>query len=91
MACLGFGPADFELFEIDDPSERVAAIDATLQPKLHRIAADCLAGAHPHRREAAAPPRRQGRAAKGQPPEEALVAFASRRAGTAGFRSSASS
>ncbi|MGB8932135.1 MAG: DUF1054 family protein [Anaeromyxobacteraceae bacterium] len=73
MACLGFGPADFELFEIDDPSERVAAIDATLQPKLHRIAADCLpgltriAGRPLHLHDG------KGARRKGQPPEEALV------------------
>ena len=28
MAGLGLGPADFELFEIDDPEERAAAVDA---------------------------------------------------------------
>jgi len=75
MACLGFGPADFEFFEIDDPDERVAAIDLELQPKLRRIAADCLPGLariagrplHAHDGKAA---RR-----KGQPPEEALVVF----------------
>ena len=75
MACLGFGPADFELFEIDDPSDRAAAIDAVLQPKLRRIAADCLPGLtriagrplHAHDGKAA---RR-----KGQPPQEALVVF----------------
>ncbi len=75
MACLGFGPADFELFEIDDPPARAAAIEAELLPKLRRIAADCLPGLtriagrdlHAH----------DGKAAnrKGQPPEEALVVF----------------
>lgn len=75
MACLGFGPADFELFEIDDPDDRAAALDLELQPKLRRIGADCLPGLariagrtlHSHDGKAA---RR-----KGQPPEEALVLF----------------
>ena len=75
MACLGFGPADFELFEIDDPAARAAAIDAELLPKLRRIAVDCLPGLtriagralHAHDGKTA---RR-----KGQPPEEALVVF----------------
>lgn len=75
MACLGFGPADFELFEIDDPDDRAAALDLELQPKLRKIAADCLPGLtriagralHAHDGKAA---RR-----KGQPPEEALVVF----------------
>jgi uncharacterized protein YktB (UPF0637 family) len=75
MACLGFGPADFELFEIDDPDHRAAAIDGVLQPKLRRIADGALPGLariagkplHPHDGKA---PRRKGR-----PPEEALVVF----------------
>jgi uncharacterized protein YktB (UPF0637 family) len=75
MACLGFGPADFELFEIDDPAARAAAIDAELQPKLRRIAVDCLPGLtriagktlHAHDGEAAH--------RKGQPPREALIVF----------------
>ena len=32
MAGLGFGPSDFALFEINDPDERAAALDATLLP-----------------------------------------------------------
>ena len=44
MAGLGLGPADFELFEIDDPETRAAAVDATLQPKLRAIADLCVAG-----------------------------------------------
>jgi hypothetical protein len=44
MAGLGLGPADFELFEIDDPDERAAAVDAALQPKLHLIAQLCQPG-----------------------------------------------
>jgi uncharacterized protein YktB (UPF0637 family) len=73
MACLGFGPSDFELFEIDDPVDRAAAIDLELQPKLRRIAADCLpglariAGKPLHLHDGKATRR------KGQPPEEALV------------------
>ena len=75
MAGLGLGPSDFALFEIADPDERAAALDATLQPKLLRIGEGCLAGlgrvagaplhAHPGRL-----PRRRGAA-----PEEVLVAF----------------
>ncbi|HSM92999.1 MAG TPA: DUF1054 family protein [Anaeromyxobacteraceae bacterium] len=75
MACLGFGPADFEPFEIDDPLERAAAIEAGLQPKLRRIAAECLPGLA---RIAGKPLHlHDGKAArrKGQPPEEALVVF----------------
>jgi uncharacterized protein YktB (UPF0637 family) len=74
MAGLGLGPADFELFEIDDPELRAAAVEATLQPKLRAIAAQCVGGlsrlsgrplhAHP------APPVLR----RGQPVEEALVA-----------------
>ena len=44
MVGLGLGPADFELFEIDDPVERAAALEATLQPKLQAIGAQCLGG-----------------------------------------------
>jgi uncharacterized protein YktB (UPF0637 family) len=75
MACLGFGPADFELFEIDDPDHRAAAIDGVLQPKLRRIADGALpglariAGKPLHAHDGKAPRR------KGRPPEEALVVF----------------
>jgi uncharacterized protein YktB (UPF0637 family) len=75
MACLGFGPADFEFFEIDDPDDRAAAIDGVLQPKLRRIADQCLpglariAGKPLHVHDA------KGARRKGQPPEEALVVF----------------
>jgi len=75
MAGVGFGPRDFELFEIDDPEERGAALEGTLLPKLLRLGSSCAPGLsrvagqelhlHParihHRREA--------------PPEEILVAF----------------
>jgi len=75
MAGLGLGPADFELFEIDDPEDRAAAVDATLQPKLHAVAALCLPGLsrvtgrplHLHEGKVA---RRRGQA-----PEESLVAL----------------
>jgi uncharacterized protein YktB (UPF0637 family) len=75
MAGLGFGPSDFALFEIDDPDERGAVLEAALQPKLLAIGESCVSGlsrvagrplfVHParihHRREA--------------PPEEVLVVF----------------
>jgi hypothetical protein len=75
MACLGFCPADFELFEIDDPGDRAAAIEAKLQPKLRQIGSACLpglariAGKELHAHDGKAPRR------KGQPHEEAFVAF----------------
>lgn len=75
MACLGFGPADFEFFEIDDPAARAAAIEGSLQPRLRRISADCLPGLA---RIAGKPLHAlDGKAAqrKGRPPEEALVVF----------------
>lgn len=73
MAGLGLGPADFELFEIDDPEARAAALDATLQPRLHAVAALCLPGlsrvtGRPlHLHDGKATRRR------GQAPEEAFV------------------
>jgi hypothetical protein len=75
MAGLGLGPADFELFEIDDPEDRAAAMDATLQPRLLSVAAQCLPGLsrvtgrplHLHDAKLA---RRRGQA-----PQEALVAL----------------
>lgn len=75
MAGLGLGPADFELFEIDDPELRAAAVEDTLQPKLRALADLCLpglarvAGRDLHPFDARLPRRR------GQAPEEALVAF----------------
>jgi hypothetical protein len=75
MAGLGLGPADFELFEIDDPDERAVAVDATLQPRLHAVAALCLPGLARvtgralHLHDVKVPRRR------GQGPEEAVVAF----------------
>jgi uncharacterized protein YktB (UPF0637 family) len=75
MAGLGLGPPDFALFEIDDPDARADALEAKLQPKLARIADQCLSGLsrvagkalHLH---AGKVPRRKGVA-----PEEALVVF----------------
>jgi len=75
MAGLGLGPGDFELFEIDDPDERAAALDATLQPKLRLIGDLCLPGlARVAGRSLvvhdARTPRRRGQAQ-----EEVVVAF----------------
>jgi hypothetical protein len=73
MAGLGLGPADFELFEIDDPEERAAALDATLQPRLRAVAEACLPGlsrvtGRPlHLHDGKAPRRRD------EAPDEALV------------------
>jgi hypothetical protein len=75
MAGLGLGPADFELFEIDDPEDRAAAVDATLQPRLLAIAELCrpglsrVTGRPLHLHDPRVPRRR------GQPPEEAFVAL----------------
>jgi hypothetical protein len=44
MAGLGLGPADFALFEIDDPNERADALERTLLPKLVAIGEGCRAG-----------------------------------------------
>ena len=44
MAGLGFGPFDFALFEIDDPDERGAALEATLLPKLLTVGTGCVSG-----------------------------------------------
>lgn len=75
MAGLGLGPTDFALFEIDDPEDRAAVLEETLQPKLLAIGEECVSGlsrvaakelfAHPGKL-----PRRKGTA-----PEELLVAF----------------
>jgi hypothetical protein len=75
MAGLGLGPADFELFEIDDPEDRAAAVDASLQPRLMTVGRLCLpglsrvAGRTLHLHDAKVPRRR------GQPLQETLVAF----------------
>src|SRR5512141_1859119 len=75
MAGVGFGPSDFAVFEIDDPTQRGTALETALLPKLLELCESCRAGlsrvaghplhAHParihHRREAA--------------PEEVLVAL----------------
>jgi hypothetical protein len=44
MAGLGLGPADFALFEIDDPDDRADALERTLLPKLSAIGDQCRAG-----------------------------------------------
>ncbi len=75
MAGLGLGPADFALFEIDDPDGRADALERTLQPKLLEIGRQCASGLarvagkelHCHAPKIA---RRKGVA-----PEEQLVAF----------------
>jgi hypothetical protein len=75
MAGLGLGPADFELFEIDEPGRRAAALETTLRPKLQAIGEQCqgglsrLSGRPLHLHVARTTPRR------GQPPGELLVAF----------------
>lgn len=75
MAGLGLGPADFALFDIDDPGERGIALETTLLPKLMTVGTSAVSGLsrvagqelflHPcrihHRKQAA--------------PEEVLVAF----------------
>ena len=73
MAGLGLGPADFELFGIDDPDDRAAALDATLQPRLHAVATACLPGlsrvtGRPLHVHDVKLPRKRGQA-----PQEALV------------------
>jgi uncharacterized protein YktB (UPF0637 family) len=75
MAGLGLGPPDFALFEISDPDERAAQLEAKLQPKLAQLGAQCLPGlarvaGKPLHVHAGKVPRRKGRA-----PEEVLVAF----------------
>jgi len=73
MAGLGLGPTDFELFEIDDPEERAAALDATLQPRLRAVGGLCLPGLS---RVAGRPLHlHDGKVARrrGEPPEEAFV------------------
>ena len=75
MAGLGLGPADFELFEIDDPGRRAAALEGTLQPKLQAIGVQCLGGlsrlsGRPLHAHVARPAPRRG-----HPPCEVLVAF----------------
>jgi Protein of unknown function (DUF1054) len=75
MAGLGLGPADFALFELDDPDERAVTLEEGLQPKLVSLGAQCVPGlgrvagkelfVH-----AGKVPRRKGTA-----PEEVLVAF----------------
>ncbi len=75
MAGLGLGPGDFELFEIDDPESRAAALEAVLLPKLRLIGELCLPGlarvaGRPLVLHEARTPRRRG-----QVQEEVMVAF----------------
>jgi uncharacterized protein YktB (UPF0637 family) len=75
MAGMGFEPSDFALFEIDDPEERGAALEASLVPKLVAVGNGCLPGlsrvaGHSLHLHAARVQRRRDAA-----PEEALVAF----------------
>jgi len=44
MAGLGLGPADFALFEIDDPDDRADALERTLLPKLVAVGDQCRPG-----------------------------------------------
>ncbi|HEX9308025.1 MAG TPA: DUF1054 family protein [Anaeromyxobacter sp.] len=75
MAGLGLGPPDFALFEIDDPDDRAAALEATLQPKLSALGGQCLQGlARVGGKELFVHPGKLARR-KGQAPEEMLVAF----------------
>jgi uncharacterized protein YktB (UPF0637 family) len=75
MAGLGLGPPDFALFEISDPDERAAQLEAKLQPKLAELGEQCVPGLARVAGKAlfvhaGKVPRR-----KGQAPEEILVAF----------------
>jgi hypothetical protein len=84
MAGLGLGPADFELFGIDDPAARAAALAGELQPKLRAIGDLCRAGlsrvaGRELRLHEVKAPRRRGRA-----PEEVLVALADSERGCRG-------
>jgi len=75
MAGLGLGPGDFELFEIDDPDSRAAALDGTLQPKLQIIGDLCLPGlARVAGRSLVLHEARAARR-RGQAQEEVMVAF----------------
>ena len=75
MAGVGLGPSDFQLFEIDDPDQRGAALEQSLLPKLVTLGTGCLpglsrvAGRELHLHAARVPRRRE------TPPEEVLVAF----------------
>jgi uncharacterized protein YktB (UPF0637 family) len=85
MAGLGLGPPDFALFEISDPDERAAQLEAKLQPKLVQLGVQCLPGlarvaGKPLHVHAGKVPRRKGRA-----PEEVLVAFSDSEKGFRGL------
>ena len=75
MAGLGLGPADFAMFEIDDPDERANALEGTLLPKLVTLGEGCRPGlgrvvGRPLFLHAVRLPRRKGVA-----PEELRVGF----------------
>lgn len=73
MAGLGLGPPDFALFEIDDPGERSAALEGSLQPKLLAIGERCLSGlARVCGKELFVHP---GKLSRRSAPEEILVSF----------------
>jgi uncharacterized protein YktB (UPF0637 family) len=75
MAGLGIGPPDFALFEIEDPDERAGALEATLEPKLALLGAQCQQGlARVAGKELFVHPGKVPRR-KGHGPQEMLVAF----------------
>ncbi len=75
MAGLGLGPPDFALFEIDDPDDRAATLEAQLQPKLATLAGQCVPGlARVAAKELFVHSGKVARR-KGHAPEEVLVAF----------------
>jgi uncharacterized protein YktB (UPF0637 family) len=75
MAGLGIGPEEFALFRIADPDARHAALEATLQPALARVAGELVGGLS--RVAGLALLVHAGKLArrKGEAPEEAFIAF----------------
>jgi hypothetical protein len=85
MAGLGLGPADFALFEIDDPDGRADALERALSPKLAALGEQCRAGlgrvvARPLHLHPVKPTRRKGLA-----PDELRVAFSESEKGIRGL------
>lgn len=77
MAGLGLEPADFALFEIDDPDARAVALERVLFPKLVSLGKECLLGlGRVVARELHLHPVRVTRR-KGVAPEELRIAFSS--------------
>ena len=75
MAGLGIGPEDFALFGIRGPDDRVAALDATLVPKLEQIGRHVAGGlSRVAGTELQVQPARVC-APRGAPPSEVQVAF----------------